>query len=71
MLLTDTLKMFSIGNTLVISRALMDVVPTKRHRQPGNLTSDPGTSGQSTGEVTRPDGISGARQVQFGLKFQF
>jgi hypothetical protein len=39
--------------------------------QPGNLTSDPGTFGQSTGEVTRPDGTSGARQVQFGLKFQF
>jgi hypothetical protein len=39
--------------------------------QPGNLTSDPGTFGQSTGEVTRPDGTSGARQLQFGLKFQF
>jgi hypothetical protein len=39
--------------------------------QPGNLTSDPGTFGQSTGEVTRPDGTSGARQVQFGLRFQF
>jgi len=39
--------------------------------QPGNLTSDPGTFGQSTGEVTRPDGTSGARQVQFGLKFRF
>ena len=39
--------------------------------QPGNLTSDPGTFGQSTGEVARPDGTSGARQVQFGLKFQF
>lgn len=39
--------------------------------QPGNLTSDPGTFGQSTDEVTRPDGTSGARQVQFGLKFQF
>jgi hypothetical protein len=39
--------------------------------QPGNLTSDPGTFGQSTGEVTRPDGTSGARQVQLGLRFQF
>ena len=39
--------------------------------QPGNLTSDPGKFGQSTGEVTRPDGTSGARQLQFGLKFQF
>jgi hypothetical protein len=39
--------------------------------QPGNLTSDPGTFGQSTGEVTRPDGTSEARQVQFGLRFQF
>ena len=39
--------------------------------QPGNLTSDPGTFGQSTGEVTRADGTSGARRGQFGLKFQF
>jgi len=39
--------------------------------QPGNVTSDPGTFGQSTGQVTRPDGTSGARQVQFGLKFHF
>ena len=39
--------------------------------QPGNLTSDPGAFGQSTGEVTRPDGTSGARQVQLGLRFQF
>jgi hypothetical protein len=39
--------------------------------QPGNLTSDPGKFGQSTEEVTRPDGTSGARQLQFGLKFQF
>ena len=37
--------------------------------QPGNLTSDPGTFGQSTGEVTRADGTSGARQVRLGLKF--
>jgi len=39
--------------------------------QPGNLTSDPGTFGQSTSEVRRADGTSGARQLQFGLKLTF
>ena len=39
--------------------------------QPGNRTSDPGTFGQSTSEVRRADGTSGARQVQFGMKFKF
>jgi hypothetical protein len=39
--------------------------------QPGNRTSDPGTFGQSTSEVRRADGTSGARQVQFGLKLRF
>jgi len=39
--------------------------------QPGNRTSDPGTFGQSTSEVRRPDGTSGARQIQFGLKLRF
>ena len=39
--------------------------------QPGNLTSDPGTFGQSTGEVRRADLTSGARQIQFGMKLQF
>jgi len=39
--------------------------------QPGNLTSDPGTFGQSTSEVRRADETSGARQIQFGLRFRF
>ena len=39
--------------------------------QPGNRTSDPGTFGQSTSEVRRTDGTSGARQIQFGLKLRF
>jgi hypothetical protein len=39
--------------------------------QPGNLTSDPGTFGQSTGEVRRADETSGARQIQFGLRLRF
>jgi len=39
--------------------------------QPGNLTSDPGTFGQSTSEVRRADQTSGARQIQFGLRLRF
>jgi len=39
--------------------------------QPNNRTSDPDTFGQSTSEVRRPDGTSGARQIQFGLKLRF
>jgi hypothetical protein len=39
--------------------------------QPGNLTSDPGTFGQSTSEVRRADETSGARQIQFGLRLRF
>jgi hypothetical protein len=39
--------------------------------QPGNRTSDPGTFGQSTSEARRADGTSGARQIQFGMKFKF
>jgi len=39
--------------------------------QPGNLTSNPGTFGQSSTEVRRPDLTTGARQIQFGLKFFF
>ena len=39
--------------------------------EPGNSTSNPGTFGQSTGEVTRPDITSQARQIQFGLRFKF
>ena len=37
----------------------------------GNFISDPGTFGQSTGEVRRPDETSVARQIQFGLRFKF
>jgi hypothetical protein len=39
--------------------------------QPGNLTSDPLTFGQSTTQVRRADGTSGARQIEFGMKLQF
>ena len=39
--------------------------------QPGNLTFDPGTFGQSTSEVKRPDLTTGARQIQFGMKLSF
>ena len=39
--------------------------------QPGNLTSNPGTFGQSTSEVRRADGTSGAQQIQFGMKLTF
>lgn len=39
--------------------------------QPGNLTSDPGTFGQSTSQVRRADETSGARQIQFGLRLRF
>jgi carboxypeptidase family protein len=39
--------------------------------QPGNLTSNPGTFGQSTTEVRRPDLTTSARQVQFGMKLSF
>jgi hypothetical protein len=39
--------------------------------QPGNLTSNPGTFGQSTSEVRRADQTSGARQIQFGMKLRF
>jgi hypothetical protein len=39
--------------------------------QPGNLTSDPGTFGQSTTEVRRADQTSGARQIQFGMRLRF
>lgn len=39
--------------------------------QPGNLTADLGTFGQSTGEVRRADQTSGARQIQFGMKLRF
>jgi hypothetical protein len=39
--------------------------------QPVNRTSDIFTFGQSTSEVRRADGTSGAREVQFGLKLRF
>jgi hypothetical protein len=39
--------------------------------QPGNLTSNPDTFGQSTSEVRRPDLTTGARQIQFGMKLSF
>jgi hypothetical protein len=39
--------------------------------QPGNLTSNPGTFGQSTIEVKQPDLTTGARQIQFGMKLSF
>jgi len=39
--------------------------------QPGNLTFDPGTFGQSTSEVKQPDLTTGSRQIQFGMKLSF
>ncbi len=39
--------------------------------QPGSLTSNPGTFGQSTSEVRQPDLTTGARQIQFGMKLTF
>jgi hypothetical protein len=38
---------------------------------PGELFSDPGTFGQSTSQVGRVDGTSGARQFQFALKLHY
>jgi hypothetical protein len=38
---------------------------------PGNLTFNPGTFGQSTSEVKRPDLTTSARQIQFGMKLSF
>jgi len=39
--------------------------------QPGTVTSNPGTFGQSTAEVKRPDLTTGARQIQLGMKVSF
>lgn len=39
--------------------------------QPGNLTFDPGTFGQSSSEVRQADLTTGARQIQFGMKLSF
>jgi carboxypeptidase family protein/TonB-dependent receptor-like protein len=39
--------------------------------QPGNVTSDSGTFGQSTTQVRRADQTSGARQIQLSVKLQF
>ena len=38
---------------------------------PGQTFQDPGTFSQSTSQVGRPDGTSGARQIQFAMKFHF
>jgi hypothetical protein len=39
--------------------------------QPDNRISDLVSFGQSSSQVRRPDGTSGARQVQFGAKIRF
>ncbi len=39
--------------------------------QPGNLYQDPGTFGFSTETISRADGTTSARQLQFGLKLLF
>jgi hypothetical protein len=39
--------------------------------QPGNSIVNTGTFGKSSFQVGRPDGTSGARQIQFGLKLHF
>ena len=38
---------------------------------PGNTFTNLGTFGQSTSQVGRPDGTSGARQIQLALKLHF
>jgi hypothetical protein len=50
---------------------LYNVFNRTQFNQPGNFISDPGTFGQSTGEMRRPDETSVARQIQFGLRFKF
>ena len=50
---------------------LYNVFNRTQFNQPGNFISDPGTFGQSTGEVRRPDETSVARQIQFGLRSKF
>jgi hypothetical protein len=42
-----------------------------RFGQPGNAFQDPGTFGISTEEIGRPDGTSGARQIQFAMRLIF
>jgi len=39
--------------------------------QPGNAIANTGTFGESTSQIGRPDGTSGARQLQFALKLLF
>jgi hypothetical protein len=39
--------------------------------QPGNLYQDQGTFGFSTETISRSDGTTSARQLQFGLKLLF
>ncbi len=39
--------------------------------QPGNLFANSGTFGVSTTQIGRPDGTTGARQLQFALKLLF
>ena len=39
--------------------------------QPGNLIGNPGTFGVSTATITRPDGTTSARQMQFAVKLSF
>jgi hypothetical protein len=39
--------------------------------QPGNALASPGTFGQSTSTLTRPDGTTSARQIQVAAKFIF
>ena len=50
---------------------LYNVFNRVQFNQPGSFISDPGTFGQSTGEVRRPDETSVARQIQFGVRFKF
>jgi hypothetical protein len=39
--------------------------------QPDNFTFDAANFGHSTSEIVRPDGTTGARQIQLGLKLSF
>ena len=39
--------------------------------QPDNAIADIGTFGTSSSQLGQPDGTTGARQIQFGLKLLF
>jgi len=62
---------FSERATLQFRCETYNVFNRVQFSQPGNLTSNPGTFGQSTAEVRQPDLTTGARQIQVGIKLSF